>query len=75
MTVEELISQLGTMPPYLVVQLWDTEHQRFTDKFSLMASTFDDEVLLVPAATERPREPAKSWKLLFESHGGHRACE
>ena len=66
MTVEELIGQLETLHPYLVVQLWDPKVQRFTEKFSLTPSLSDDEVLIVPSTSSRSQEAEKSWKPLFE---------
>ena len=65
MTFEELINQLKTLEPYLVVQLWDTRDQRFNDKFTLTPTTFDDELLVVPSSPARPRLPEKSWKQLI----------
>jgi len=72
MTVAELIEQLRREKPYLVVQVWDTQRQRFTDRFHLQAATFDSELLVTPAEGPGRQCPSAQWPGLFdEQHPGN----
>lgn len=66
MTVAELIKQLQREKPYLVVQMWDTKHERFTDRFHLQPATFDSELLITPSETPARPQPAAQWPGLFD---------
>lgn len=65
MTVEELLNHLRAMPPYLVVRLWDSKHERFTERLTLELATIDDELLIVPRDASYPsqRKPASAREL------------
>lgn len=76
MTVAELIQQLQREKPYHVVQIWDTRHERFTDRFYLQSATFDSELLITPAEGPVRQVPPAQWPTLFDDqHGrGHAAA-
>jgi len=56
MTVAELIEKLEQVNPYLVVRVWDTQRQCFTDRFHVQSATYDDELLVTPTK-DQPRKP------------------
>lgn len=66
MTVAELIEQLQQQKPYLVVRLWDTRREHFTERFHLQSATFDSELLLTPAEGPAPQPPPAHWPSLFD---------
>jgi hypothetical protein len=66
MTVAELIEQLQKEKPYLVVQVWDTQRQRFTDRFYLQPATFDSEMLITPSEGTTRQLPSSHWPTLFD---------
>lgn len=66
MTVAELIEQLQQQKPYLVVRLWDTRREHFTDRFHLQPATFDSELLLTPAEGPARQLPPAHWPGLFD---------
>ena len=65
MTVAELIEQLQREKPYLVVQVWDTRCERFTDRFHLQSATFDNELLVTPSEGSTRHLPPAMWPDLF----------
>ncbi|HAV61981.1 MAG TPA: hypothetical protein DCY13_06415 [Verrucomicrobiales bacterium] len=67
MTVAELIEQLKREKPYHVVRVWDTKHERFTDRLYLQSATFDNELLITPAEAGKGKPPTDQWGSLFES--------
>lgn len=66
MTVAELIEKLEKVNPYLVVRVWDTRHQSFTDRFFVQPATYDDELLVTPSQGHRTDVSAENWQSLFE---------
>lgn len=70
MTVAELIKQLQQEKPYLVVQVWDTRRERFTERFHLQPATFDSELLITPADGPARQLPPAQWPTLFDDPAG-----
>ncbi len=66
MTVAELIEQLQKEKPYLVVRVWDTRREHFTERIHLQSSTFDSELLLTPADGPARQLPPAHWPGLFD---------
>ncbi len=66
MTVAELIEQLQREKPYLVVQVWDTRRERFTERFHLQPATFDNELLITPSDGPARQLPPAQWPMLFD---------
>lgn len=66
MTVAELIEQLQKEKPYLVVNVWDTKRERFTDRFYLQTAAFDSELLVTPSEGGARQLPPGQWASLFE---------
>ena len=66
MTVAELIEKLEQVNPYLVVRVWDTHKQGFTDRFYLQPATYDDELLVTPSQGGAKQLPQSDWQTLFE---------
>lgn len=66
MTVAELIEQLQREKPYLVVQVWDTRRERFTERFHLQPATFDSELLITPSEGPTRELPPAHWPTLFD---------
>jgi len=66
MTVAELIEKLEKVNPYLVVRVWDTKSQAFTDRFYLQSATYDDELLVTPSQGGAKKLPSSDWQSLFE---------
>ncbi len=66
MTVAELIEQLQREKPYLVVQVWDTRRERFTERFHLQPATFDSEFLITPSEGPTRQLPPDHWPTLFD---------
>ena len=72
MTVAELIEKLETVNPYLVVRVWDTQRQCFTDRFHVQSATYDDELLLTPSKDQQPKPPASDLHLFFDDSRANR---
>ena len=72
MTVAELIEQLQREKPYLVVQVWDTRRERFTDRFHLQSATYDNELLVTPSEGGARQLPPTMWPDLFHEPPGDR---
>ena len=66
MTVAELIEKLEQVNPYLVVRVWDTHKQGFTDRFYVQPATYDDELLVTPSQGGAKKLPQSEWQSLFE---------
>lgn len=66
MTVAELIQHLQREKPYLVVQVWDTRRERFTERFHLQPATFDSELLITPSERAVRQLPPSQWPTLFD---------
>jgi hypothetical protein len=66
MTVAELIEQLQREKPYLVVQVWDSRGERFTDRFYLQPATFDSELLITPSEGATRELSSQQWPTLFD---------
>lgn len=72
MTVAEFIEKLKREKPYLVVQVWDTRRERFTDRFHLQSATFDNELLVTPSEGGARQLPPANWPELFDERSGDR---
>ena len=70
MTVAELIEQLKREKPYLVVQVWDSGKERFTEKFHLQTAAFNSELLITPAERPSRQLPDSQWPGLFDEAQG-----
>lgn len=68
MTVAELIEQLQREKPYLVVQVWDTRKEHFTDRFYVQSAAFDNELLVTPSERPTRQLPHSQWPSLFEQN-------
>jgi len=66
MTVAELIEQLQREKPYLVIQVWDTRKERFTERFHLQSATFDSELLITPSEGPTRQLHPSHWPTLFD---------
>jgi hypothetical protein len=74
MTVAELIEKLEQVNPYLVVRVWDTHKQGFTDRFYLQPATYDDELLVTPSQCGARKMPQNEWQTLFEEASSDRSA-
>lgn len=70
MTVAELIELLQKEKPYLVVQLWDSRKDRFTERFYVQSSNFDSELLITPAEGPARQPSQPEWPTLFDEPPG-----
>lgn len=66
MTVAELIEKLEKVNPYLVVRVWDTRNQGFTERFYVQPATYDDELLVTPSQGGAKKLPPSEWQTLFD---------